>query len=159
MHQRLALYPGTFDPFTLGHLDIVEKATHIFDTVEITVAVNKAKQTMFTLEERCTMIRHSTAHLAGVSVVMFEGLLVDYARKRQATALVRGLRQATDFDVECQMAFANRCMHGTLVTVFLVPSTRHVQISSSIVREILHWGGDVSHFVPPAVAHMLRQNT
>ncbi|WP_456427371.1 pantetheine-phosphate adenylyltransferase [Rhodocaloribacter sp.] len=154
--MTLALYPGTFDPFTNGHLDVLERACRLFDRVEVTVAVNVGKTPLFTLEERCDLIRRCAAHLPGVTVATFEGLLMDYARARGATAQVRGLRQVSDFDYEYRMLFANRRLHPGLETVFLMPSEAHALIHASLVREIHRWGGDVSSFVPPPVLEALR---
>lgn len=154
---RLALYPGTFDPITYGHLDILERARRLFDAVEVTVAVNARKQTLFTIEERCALVEASVAHLDGVTVAPFEGLLVDRARARGAVALVRGLRQVSDFDYEFRMAFANRRLAPEIETVFFMTSEEHAFVAASIVREIHRWGGDVAPFVPPPVVDALRQ--
>jgi pantetheine-phosphate adenylyltransferase len=156
--MRLALYPGTFDPFTYGHLDVLERALRIFDRNEVTVAVNASKQTLFTVDERCALIRASTAAHRNVTVAPFEGLLVDRARSRGAAALVRGLRQVSDFDYEFRMAFANRRLEPALETVFLMTSEEHALISSSIVRDVHRWNGDVSSFVPPPVREAPRRN-
>ena len=153
--MRLALYPGTLDPFTYGHLDILERALRIFDRIEVTVAVNASKHTLFSIDERCAMIRESTAHLHGVSVEAFEGLLVDRARACGAAALVRGLRQVGDFDYEFRMAFANRKLYPDVETVLFMTSEAHAFVSASIVREVHRWGGDVSMFVPPPVVEAL----
>ncbi|MEM1126337.1 MAG: pantetheine-phosphate adenylyltransferase [Bacteroidota bacterium] len=153
----LALYPGTFDPITYGHLEILERALRLFGRVEVTVAVNASKTTLFTPEERCALIREVTAHLDGITVAPFEGLLVDHARARGAVALVRGLRQVGDFDYEFRMAFANRRLAPDVETVLLMTSEEHAFVAASIVREVHRWGGDVSHFVPPAVVDALRQ--
>ncbi|MGI9175859.1 MAG: pantetheine-phosphate adenylyltransferase [Rhodothermales bacterium] len=155
--SRLALYPGTFDPITFGHLDILQRALHFFDEIEVTVAVNANKHTLFTAEERCALIRACTAELGGVSVAAFEGLLVDRARERGAVALVRGLRQVSDFDYEFRMAFANRRLYPDLDTVFLMTSEDHALINASIVRDVHRWGGDVSLFVPPPVVAALER--
>ncbi len=155
--MRLALFTGTFDPFTLGHLDILERALKLFDKVEVTVATNANKVTLLTAEERCSVINASIAHLENVSVGTFEGLVVEYARRRKAVALIRGLRQAGDFEYERPMAIANRKMHPGLETVFLLPSEQHSFVSSTIVRDIHRWGGDVSAFVPEPVLRMLRE--
>ncbi len=155
--MRLALFTGTFDPFTLGHLDILERALKLFDKVEVTVATNANKVTLLTAEERCSVINASIAHLENVSVATFEGLVVEYARRRKAVALIRGLRQAGDFEYERPMAIANRKMHPGLETVFLLPSEQHSFVSSTIVRDIHRWGGDVSAFVPEPVLRMLRE--
>ena len=157
INKRLALYPGTFDPFTYGHLDIVERALRIFDEVEVTVAVNAGKRALLSTDKRCDLIRQCTAHLDGVTVAAFEGLLVDYARRRRAAALVRGLRQVSDFDYEFQMAFANRKLYPEVETVFLMTSEAHALISSTIVRDVHRWGGDLSPFVPPPVEEALRK--
>ncbi len=155
--MRLALYPGTFDPVTYGHLDILERALHIFDQVEVTVAVNDEKKSLFTIEERCALIRACTASLERVQVAPFEGLLVHHARNRGAAALIRGLRQVSDFDYEFRMAFANRRLRPDVETVFFMTSEEHAFVSASIVREIFRWGGDVSTFVPPPVVAALSQ--
>ncbi|MFW5955137.1 MAG: pantetheine-phosphate adenylyltransferase [Rhodothermales bacterium] len=154
--HRLALYPGTFDPVTLGHLDILERARQVFDEVEVTVAVNASKNTLFSVEERCEMIRLSSAHLTGIHIEPFEGLLVDRARERGAVALVRGLRQVSDFDYEFRMAFANRKLLPEVETVFFMTSEAHAFTSSSIVRDVHRWGGEIKHFVPRAVLEMLQ---
>ena len=157
INKSLALYPGSFDPFTYGHLDIVERALHIFEEVEVTVAINAGKRALLSIEERCELIRQSTAHLSGVTVAAFEGLLVDYARQRRAAALVRGLRQVRDFDYEFRMAFANRKLYPELETVFLMTSEAHAFVSSTIVRDVHRWGGDLSPFVPPVVREALER--
>lgn len=154
---RIALYPGTFDPFTYGHLDVVERARRLFEEVEVTVAVNAQKKTLLGVEERCALIEACTAHLGGVTVAPFEGLLVERARARGAGVLVRGLRQVSDFDYEFRMAFANRKLHPELETVFLMTSEAHAFISSTIVRDVYRWGGDLSKFVQPPVAEALRK--
>ena len=120
------------------------------------MAVNVSKTPLFTLDERCDLIRRCAAHLPGVSVAPFEGLLMDHARARGATAQVRGLRQVSDFDYEYRMLFANRRLHPELETVFLMPSENHALIHASLVREIHRWGGDVTSFVPPPVLAALR---
>ena len=154
---RLALYPGTFDPITYGHLDILERALQLFDEVEVTVAVNASKQTLFTIEERCELIRTCTEQWARVTVTPFEGLLVDHAKARGAAALVRGLRQVSDFDFEFRMAFANRRLAPEVETVFFMTAEEHAFVAASIVREVHRWDGDVSHFVPPPVVEALRR--
>ena len=154
--MRLALFPGSFDPFTSGHLDVVERALSLFDRIEVTVAVNTSKTALFTVEERCAIIRSCTAHLEGIEVTSFEGLIAAYAKERNAVALVRGLRQVSDFEYERPMAAANRKLNPGLETVFLLPAEEHTLISSTIVREIHHWGGDVSAFVPTPVLEALR---
>ena len=153
--MRLALFPGTFDPFTLGHLDVLRRALSIFDSVEVTVAVNDAKKPLMSIEDRCELILASVSDLENVTVTAFEGLLVDHARATGAVALVRGLRQVGDLEFERRMAFANREMYDRLETVFFMPKEEYALISGSLVREIHRWGGDVSRFVPEPVAAAL----
>jgi pantetheine-phosphate adenylyltransferase len=155
--QRTALYPGTFDPFTFGHLDILERAVRLFDHVEVTVAINSDKQTLLEIDERCRLIAEVTKGYGNVSVVPFEGLLVEHARRRGACALIRGLRQVSDFDYEFRMAFANRKLAPDVETVLLMTSEQHAFTSASIVRDILRWGGDVSHFVHPTIQTALEK--
>lgn len=156
--MKLALYPGTFDPVTLGHLDVLARSLRVFDRIEVTVAVNAQKTTLFSTEERVELVRQSIAPMDGagrVSVAAFEGLLVDHARARGAVALIRGLRQVSDFDYEFRMALANRRLFPELQTVFLMPAEDHTFVAASIVREIHRWSGDVSSFVPPPVVEAL----
>lgn len=157
MDRQLALYPGSFDPFTYGHLDVLERALRLFDRVEVTVGVKAGRSPLFTTEERCDLIRACTDHLDGVSVTAYKGLIVDRAREVGAVALVRGLRQVSDFDVEFRMAFANRKLHPDLETVFLMTSEKYALVSATIVRDVHRWDGDASKFVPPPVVEALRQ--
>ncbi len=150
-HNELALYPGSFDPFTFGHLDILERACRLFDHVEVTIAQNSSKTGFFSTEERKALIEACTGHLSNVSVHVFEGLLVHHASQRNATALVRGLRQVSDFDYEFRMAFANRRLAPEVETVFLMTGEAHALTSASLVREIHRHGGDISSFVPEPV--------
>lgn len=156
--SSLALYPGTFDPVTFGHLDVLERALKVFDEVEVTVAVNASKQTLFSTADRVGLVQASLAQIEGadrVRVTAFEGLLVDHARATGAVALVRGLRQVSDFDYEFRMALANRRLFPDLQTVFLMPAEEHTFVAASIVREIHRWGGDVTSFVPSPVVEAL----
>ena len=156
--MALALYAGTFDPVTLGHLDVLARALDLFGRVEVTVAANTAKTTLLPAEQRAELVRACLADVPGgerAEVTFFDGLLVDHARARGAAALVRGLRQASDFDYEQRMALANRRLAPELRTVFFMASEAHVGVSSSIVREIWHWGGDIGSFVPAPVAAAL----
>ena len=155
--SRLALYPGTFDPFTYGHLDVLERALRLFDQVEVTVAVNAGKETLFDAEERVALARECAGHLDGAEVVAFRGLLVDRATDRGAVALVRGLRQVSDFDYEFRMAFANRKLAPDVETIFLTPSEEHTFVSSTVVRDVHRWDGDVSKFVPPPVVEAMKE--
>lgn len=154
--MRLALFPGSFDPFTLGHLDLVERGLCIFDRIEVTVAVNSSKKALFDPDERCKLIEACVAHLDGVTVRSFNGLIADHARDRNAVALLRGLRQVSDFEYERPMADANRKLNPGLETVFLLPAQEYGLISSTIVRDIHRWGGDVSSFVPVPILEALR---
>jgi len=155
--MRTAIYPGTFDPITNGHLDILERALKLFDKVIITVARNSAKNPLFTEEERLAMMKESVRHLKGVEIDSFDGLLVDYARKKKATAVVRGLRAISDFEYELQMALMNRKLDEDFVTVFLMPNEKYTYLNSSIVREIAKHNGDIREFVPPHVLRSLKE--
>lgn len=153
--MRLGIYAGTFDPVTYGHLDVVERSLRVFDEVEITVAVNAAKTTLFSIDERCDLIRACTAHLERVIVSSFEGLLVNYAKTRGASALIRGLRQISDFDYEMGMAFANRRLNPEVETVLFPTAEEHAFVRGALVREIHQFGGDVSSLVPDVVIRAL----
>jgi pantetheine-phosphate adenylyltransferase len=152
--MRTAIYPGTFDPITNGHIDIIKRALKLFDKVIITVARNSAKDPLFSEQERLAMIKEAVRHLKGVEVDTFDGLLVSYAKRKKATAFVRGLRAISDFEYELQMALMNRKLNEDLVTVFLMPNEKYTYLNSSIVREIASHSGNVSKFVPP---HVLRE--
>ena len=154
--SRIALYPGSFDPVTRGHEDLVRRSLVFADRVVIAVAVNATKQPLFSLEERVALIRQAITHPA-VEVQAFEGLLVDFAKRVGASLLVRGLRAVSDFEYEFQMALMNRHLAPTLETVFLVPAFDLTYLSSSMVREVARYGGDVSQLVHPAVLRALKQ--
>ena len=155
--MKIAIYPGTFDPITNGHLDILERALKLFDKVVITIARNSAKNPLFSEEERVALLKQVTKRYKRVEVDSFQGLLVDYVQQRKATAVVRGLRAMTDFEFELQMALMNRKLNETMETVFLMPNEQYTYLSSNVVREIARLGGDVSKFVPPIVRNALRQ--
>lgn len=157
MTDDLALYPGTFDPFTFGHRDVLERALRVFSHVEVTVGVNAEKETLFDTDERVDLIRRCTEDLDGVGVAAHEGLIVDRAEEMGAVALVRGLRQVSDFDSEFRMAFANRKLRPNIETIFLMTSEEYALISSSMVRDAHRWDGDVSKFVPEPVVHALER--
>lgn len=157
--MKLALYPGTFDPFTFGHLDILERALGLFDRIEATVAVNVDKSSLFSIDERCELIRKCVSDLDRIDVVAHEGLIADRAKQTGAVALIRGLRQVSDFDYEMRMALANKELHGALETVFLPASGRHAFISATIVRDIHRWNGNVSPFVPAPVVEALARKS
>ncbi|MFO7847477.1 MAG: pantetheine-phosphate adenylyltransferase [Balneolaceae bacterium] len=152
--KKIAVYPGSFDPFTNGHIDLVERATRIFDLVIATVAVNSKKETLFTGDERVELIREAIRDKPwsqNVVVEQFTGLLVDFAEKKKATVLLRGVRQISDFEYEFQMALTNRRLSPNLDTLFLMPDESHAITSSSIVKEVARWDGDIKSFVPPNI--------
>jgi pantetheine-phosphate adenylyltransferase len=148
----IAIYPGSFDPITFGHLDIIERGCKLFEQVIVAVLRNPNKSPLFTVEERIDQIRHSTQHLPNVEIASFEGLTVNYARIRQAKVLLRGLRVLTDFEMELQMAHTNKTLLGEIETVFLATSNEYSFLSSSVVKEIARFGGSVDHLVPKHVA-------
>ncbi len=156
--MKIAIYPGTFDPITYGHIDVLERAMEIFDKVIIAVARNSAKQPLFSDDERVEMI-HEVVKKYGKNVAVdgFDGLLVEYAASKRAVAIVRGLRAVSDFEYEFQMALTNRKLAKKLMTVFLMPHEKYTYLNSSLVREIAMHGGDVRDFVPPSVARRLRK--
>jgi pantetheine-phosphate adenylyltransferase len=156
MKPILAVYPGTFDPITYGHIDVVERAAQLFERVVILVARNTAKAPLFTDDERIAMIREVFRSNRSIEVDGFDGLLVDYARQRKASVIVRGLRAVSDFEIEFQMALTNRKMSKELETIFLVPREQYSYLNSTIVREIARLGGNVSDFVPPPVRRRLK---
>jgi pantetheine-phosphate adenylyltransferase len=155
--QSLALYPASFDPFTNGHLDVLQRALLIFDRVIVGVLTNPAKTGLFSVEDRIEMIRQSTRDLENVDVDGFNGLTVEYARARGARTLVRGLRSYSDFDVELQLALMNRKLAPDIQTIFLMSSFAHIFVSSSTIKDIASYGRDVSDFVPPPVAERLKE--
>lgn len=155
--MRLAIYPGTFDPVTNGHLDIIERGAQLFDRLTVAVTNNLSKNPVFTTQERMDMIRSVTAHLPNVEVDSFSGLLVDYAGSRGACALLRGLRAISDFEYEFQMALVNRKLSHGIVTVFLMAYEKYTYLNSTIVKEVAKLGGDVDSFIQPLVKERLRQ--
>jgi pantetheine-phosphate adenylyltransferase len=148
----IAIYPGSFDPITFGHLDIIERGCKLFEQVIVAVLRNPNKIPLFTVEQRIEQIRYSTQHLNNVEIASFEGLTVNYARMRQANVLLRGLRVLTDFEMELQMAHTNKSLMGEIETVFLATSNEYSFLSSSVVKEIAKFGGCVEHLVPKHVA-------
>lgn len=155
--RHTAIYPGSFDPLTLGHLDLIERAAHIFDEVIVAVGVNSRKQTFFSAAERLEMVKASVKSIKNVKVDSFDGLLVDYARSKKVHVLLRGLRAFSDFEYEFQMALANRKLAPGIEAIFLMPKETHSYISSSTVREIVDRGGDISQFVPPPVKKFIER--
>jgi pantetheine-phosphate adenylyltransferase len=155
MREHTAIYPGTFDPITNGHIDVVERARQLFSRVIVLIARNTSKAPLFSGEERLSMIREVFRNRRDVEVDMFDGLLVDYAKRRKATVIVRGLRAMSDFEYEFQMALTNRKLDRTIDTIFLVPHEKYTYLNSTIVREVARLGGDVSDFVPRSVQRRL----
>lgn len=154
--RRIAVYSGTFDPITLGHEDVIQRAASLFDELIVAVAVAHHKKTQFTLDQRIAMVAASMAHCPQVRVLPFEGLIMDFCREHGACAVVRGIRNLTDFDYEAQMAAMNRKLLPTVDTLFLLPQPQLQCISSTLVREIAKLGGDVSGMVSLGVAERLR---
>ncbi|MBS4784790.1 MAG: pantetheine-phosphate adenylyltransferase [Clostridiales bacterium] len=148
MQERIAVVPGSFDPVTLGHIDIIRRAAALFDRVIVLVVINPVKNTSFTPEERVELIRKSTADIPGVEVDLYKGLLVDYVRSRGAVAIVKGLRAMSDFEYEFQMALINKKMLPYAETVFLTTGQNNLYLSSSLVKNVAMFGGDISGLVP-----------
>lgn len=155
--KKLAIYPGTFDPITYGHLDVIQRASELFDIVVVSVLVNAAKTPLFTKEERIEMIRESVQGIHNVEVDEFDGLLIDYAKQKGAIAIIRGLRAVSDFEYEFQMALMNRKISDGITTVFLMPHEKYTYLNSSIVRELARLKANVSDFVPPCVVKKLQE--
>jgi len=154
---RLAVFPGSFDPLTNGHVDIVLRSTNMFERVVVAVLVNPDKQPLFTPDERVTIIREVFHEYPNVEVDTYNGLLVDYARRRRASALVRGMRAISDFEREFQMALMNRHLEPTLETVFMMPAEQYTYLSSRLIKEVFSLGGDVRGLVPAVVERWMRR--
>ncbi|MBI1978380.1 MAG: pantetheine-phosphate adenylyltransferase [Candidatus Omnitrophica bacterium] len=152
-----ALYPGSFDPITYGHIDLIDRALELFDEVYVAIAMNNEKQPLFTAKERLHMIEQVVGKRKGVIVDSFDGLMVDYARSKKIKTIIRGLRATSDFDYEFQMALTNRELAENIDTIFLMPSEKHFYLSSRLIKEIAQLGGEVSRFVPPLVARVLKK--
>ncbi|MDE2059078.1 MAG: pantetheine-phosphate adenylyltransferase [candidate division NC10 bacterium] len=153
----LAVYAGTFDPFTFGHIDIARRAHRLFSRLIIAVSTNPEKAALFSLMERQQIIRNAVRGMRGVSIDSFDGLLVDYMQRRRARVIIRGLRALSDFEYEFQMALMNRKLNEEIETVFLMPHEKYSYLSSRLVKEIALLGGDVSQFVTPMVERMLKE--
>ena len=152
-----AIYPGSFDPVTRGHTDLIERATKLFDNVIVAVADSKEKSTMFSLEERVDLIQRTTKNISGVSVVGFRGLLIDFAREMDTNIVVRGLRAVSDFEYEFQLSWMNRQLYPGLETLFFAPAADFAFVSASLVKEIAQMGGNVLQFVQPEVHRALQE--
>jgi pantetheine-phosphate adenylyltransferase len=154
---RLAIFPGSFDPLTNGHVDIVLRSVRLFERVVVAVLVNPDKRPLFSADERVAIIREVFREYPNVEVATFNGLLVDYARRRRATAIVRGMRAVSDFELEFQMALMNRHLEPALETVFMMPAEQYTYLSSRLIKEVFGLGGDVAGLVPPVVEQWMRR--
>ncbi len=157
--MKICIYPGTFDPVTNGHLDVMCRAARIFDKVVIGIALNKDKKPLFSAEERLALIEGNLSNWPNVSATIFEGLLMDFARANQANAVVRGLRAVSDFEFEFQMALMNRHLSPEIETIFLMPHESYTFTSSSLMKQVSKFGGDIHDFVPANVAEALREKS
>ncbi|MCF6270301.1 MAG: pantetheine-phosphate adenylyltransferase [Melioribacteraceae bacterium] len=155
--MKRVIYPGTFDPVTNGHIDVIKRAMGLFDEVIVTVARNPVKSQMFSLEDRLFMLRESLSKFDNVYVDSFNGLIVDHAKQVKAIGIIRGLRAVSDFEYEFQMALMNRKLDENLRTIFLMPNEKYTYLNSTIVRNLAVFDGDVSDFVPPVVVNMLKK--
>jgi pantetheine-phosphate adenylyltransferase len=155
--MRHCIYPGTFDPITYGHLDVLARAAKLFDHVTVAVAHNAGKGPLFTAEQRLAMLAPNLAAFPNVSVVTFGGLLVDFALAQKADAIIRGLRALSDFEFEFNMALMNRHLQPKIETIFVMPNEQFSYTSSTLVKQVAKFGGDISHFVPPNVAAELKR--
>jgi len=154
--NNVAVYAGTFDPITYGHVDLLERAVTIFDTIIVAIATSSPKKPLFSLDERVALTADVLSRFNNVKVSGFDGLLLDFAKNHQANVILRGLRTVTDFDYEFQLASMNRHLNPAIESIFLMPAEKYMSISSSLVREIASLGGDVSSFVPPQVVAALK---
>jgi pantetheine-phosphate adenylyltransferase len=157
LHKGLALYPGSFDPPTNGHLDLIERGAKIFEDLVVAILRNSEKSPMFTVAERREMLQELTAHLKNVRIETFDGLMVEYAKNLQATCILRGIRAISDYEYELQMALMNRKLEPTLETVFMMPADKYSYVSSRLVREVAQAGGPVKGLVPEVVEQKLRE--
>ena len=155
--KKVAIYPGSFDPITNGHIDMVERGLRLFDKIIICILCNPGKETLFTIEERLEMIRKSLKKFPNIEIDSFDGLLVDYGAKRNADAILRGMRAVSDFEYEFQLALMNRKLNRKIQTVFLMTGFRWIFTSSSIIKEAASFGGDVTGMVPPIVNKKLKE--
>jgi pantetheine-phosphate adenylyltransferase len=155
--MRLCIYPGTFDPFTNGHLDVLLRAAKLFDRVKVAVALSSTKEPLFTAEQRVALIKATVGKMPNIEVVAFDGLLVEFAHQQKAHAIIRGLRALSDFEFEFNMALMNRHLEPQVETIFVMPNESYSYTSSTLVKQIARLGGDVTTFVPAPVAEALRE--
>ncbi len=155
--MKIAIYPGSFDPVTFGHIDVMKRTSKIFDKVIVGILVNKNKKPLFSVEEKTQMIKEVTKDLPNIEIMAFEGLLIDFARQQKANAIIRGLRGVTDFEYELQMAQGNQQFCEEIETIFLATSAKYSYISSSMVKEIAYFGGDLEGFVPDYVKEKVKE--
>lgn len=154
--MRIAVYPGSFDPLTNGHLDIIRRGTRLFDRMLVAVLENEGKSPLFTVAERVELIARCTKDLSSVEVQSFSGLLVDFMRRMNATVVVRGIRAVSDYEYELQMALMNRELHADVETIFMLPAVEYTYVSSRLVKEVFRLGGDITRLVPAAVLESLK---
>ena len=155
--EKIAIYPGTFDPVTFGHIDLIERASKIFDKVIVAVAHNKSKGVLFSVEERVDMLEDAVKSMKNVTVDDFNGLVVEYVRKTGANVMLRGLRMLSDFEYEFQMALTNRKLAGDIETIFMMPHEDYSYISSKLIKEVASFGADLTNFIPKKVAGALKE--
>ena len=155
--RKIAIYPGTFDPITNGHMDVIKRARKLFDTVLIGVALSEDKRPMFDIETRVKMVQEATKGMDGVKVEPFNSLLVHFSQQKNIRVFIRGLRAVSDFEYELQMGYANASLWDEIETLYLMPSLKHAFISSSVVRSVLKHGGDVNHLIPQAIIPLLKE--
>jgi len=155
--KKIAIYPGTFDPITLGHIDIIERSAKIFDKIIVVIGINSQKKTLFNNEERLDMISNSLLHINNIDISITDGLIVNIAEKHNATTIIRGLRAVSDFDYEFQIALTNRKIKSNIDTIFMLPDEKYTYLSSTIVKEIAMYKEDLSYFVNSYVADKLKE--
>ncbi len=157
MPQRIAVYPGMFDPVTNGHLDLIERGAKIFDRLVVAVVTNPSKMPLFTIEERVSMLEKVTSNISNIELDSFSGLLVDFVRQKKANLILRGLRAVSDFEYEFEMALTNRKLACDIETVFMAPSLEYIYLRARLVKEVSKVGGDISDYVPEYVAQRLKE--
>jgi len=157
MNHKKAIYSGTFDPITNGHMDIIKRGLKVFDEIIIAVALNERKKPMFDLDKRIKLVEEATNQLDGIRVVPFDNLLVDFAKKENITNIIRGLRAISDFEYELQMGYANNSLDENLETIYFMPTLKNAFVSSSIVRELITYDGDYSHLIPTNIIKEIKQ--